>query len=110
MVARSLGNEVTAISDKFRLKYILAIDVQTPESMQKGPTVRMSGSVIDCSSVEGMVRISLYSCNGERVWSNKGTGLKTILPAHLSRGIYLMEVNGPTGNVNRDIIKVISKN
>jgi hypothetical protein len=105
LVARSYNNQILGVSYFVRMPFDLYVAAQPPKSYQKDSGIRIGGSLIDCSSLKGTVRIALYSLNGEKVWAKQGVGVKTMVPGHLPRGAYTVEVTGGFGKTGRVIIR-----
>jgi hypothetical protein len=105
LVARSATNQILAVSYPVHKQWVMYIGTQTSKAVQKPSGIRISGPFIDCSALIGMVRISLYSLNGEKVWVKKGSAVKTMVPDRLPRGVYTVEVTGLFGKISRTIIK-----
>ena len=105
LVARSTTNQILAVSYPVPKQWVMYIGTQTSKHVQKASGIRISGSCIDCSSLMGPVRISLYSLDGEMVWLKKGSAIKTMAPDRLPSGVYTVEVTGLFGKMSRVIIK-----
>jgi photosystem II stability/assembly factor-like uncharacterized protein len=95
LVARSPTNQILGVSNFIRMPPILYVC----------SGIRITGSLIDFSSLREMVRISLYSLNGKKVWARNGIGIKALLPHRLPRGAYTLEIAGEFGKTSRVFIK-----
>ena len=69
LVARSYTNQIIGVSNFVRMPVIFYIAAQPPKAFPKDNGIRISGALIDCSSLKGSVQISLYSLNGAKVWA-----------------------------------------
>jgi hypothetical protein len=105
LVARSNTNQVLAVSNLVRMRLAFYIAEQTPQVFAKSPNIRISGTVIDCSSLKGTARVTLYSLSGEKLWAKEGLAIKTMLPDQLPRGVYSMEIFGSFGKTSRVLVR-----
>jgi photosystem II stability/assembly factor-like uncharacterized protein len=105
LVARSFNNQVLGVSNFVRMPFQILVTAQPLKTFQKVNGIRITGTLIDCSSLKCPVKISLYSLNGAKVWANQGVGVKAIVPDHLPRGAYTVEVTGEFGKTSSVIIR-----
>ena len=105
LVARSFNNQVLGVSNFVRMPFQILVTAQPLKTFQKANGIRITGTLIDCSSLKCPVKISLYSLNGAKVWAKQGVSVKTMVPDHLPRGAYTVEVTGGFGKTSRVIIR-----
>lgn len=97
VTGRSANDEVTCISQTLEYTYDLYIGTKTPDLRHDQPAARITGSTIDCRSLKGEVRITLYSLSGKKVWSTQGTAMIPGIPSYLPRGIYTVKTAVESG-------------
>ena len=105
LVVRSNDSNVVAISDNVLYTFWFAIPVTAPAPASISSCIRISGEVIDCSALDKLVAVTLFSLNGKKVLEKRGIRMKTVLPDHLSPGLYTMIFNGSFGRIERNIMK-----
>ncbi len=105
VVARTASDQIVGISNFVHKEFIMYIHIQYPKVKRHISDFHISGSLIDCSSLKGVVRLSLYSLSGQTVWQTTGIGVKSGVPEHLPKGMYTLQVSGSFGKTNRIIVK-----
>jgi photosystem II stability/assembly factor-like uncharacterized protein len=105
LVARSNTNRILAISHYVRITIDLNVNVEKNEGKIITSQLRISGLSIDCSSLKGKVRVSLYSLRGEKLFSQEGFAIKTRVPDRIPRGIYTVEIAGSFGKKSGVVMK-----
>lgn len=105
LVARSSTNQILAVSNFVHMPFQFLVGTRPHKTLEKAPGFRISGPLIDCSSLKGTVRVTLYSLSGEKLWEKNGFGIKTMVPDQLSRGVYTVEVIGAFGKASRVVVR-----
>ncbi|NLD94750.1 MAG: hypothetical protein GX639_19005, partial [Fibrobacter sp.] len=79
---QSSNGEIVTVSNFATIPYGLYISSQPARKTYNNQDIRITNSIIDCSSEKEKVQISMYSLTGKKVWAKQVSGEKTTLPNH----------------------------